>query len=166
MKNLLLAILVLFVFSACNKTKIDKCCTCTPQIVYVDSSFIAMPDLFTPNGDGINDQLQVITKNIVSLECSIKKKFENVVYSWTDVNGYWDGKYNGKNQREKAYFYTIEATTTSGNTLSLSGNIGVIRDNCAKGDFEKCFFGTQFNYFTNSFDGSLPSYENINVCNW
>ncbi len=165
MKNILFAIVMLTIFSNCNKTNINKCCSGAPQAVYIDSSYIAMPDIFTPNGDGINDHLIVFSKNIVSIELTITKRFGKVVFSSTDMYSYWDGKFNGKDQREKSYSYTLEATTTSGNTISLSGDIAVIRDNCAKGNFQDCFFGTQFNNLTNSFDRNLPSNEIINVCN-
>lgn len=165
MKKILLAFLVFVLFSNCNKTSVNKCCTGAPQIVYADSSYIAMPDLYTPNGDGVNDQLMVLSKNIVSLKCTITKRFGKVVSSWNDTNSSWDGKFNGKDQREKTYSYTIEATTTSGNALSLSGDIAVIRDNCANGSFEECFFATQFNYLTGSFDRYLPSGESLKACN-
>ena len=160
MKNSLLAILGLVAFSTCNKTRINNCCTGTPQIVYVDSSYIAMPDIFTPNADGINDQLFVIYKNIVSSKLTIRKG-TGEVFSSTSITNSWDGG----SEREKVYSYTLEAITTSGNVLSLSGDIAVIRDNCAKGNFEECHFATQFNFFSNSFDKSLPSLENIKVCN-
>lgn len=160
MKKIIFVFLVVLIFSNCNKTRINNCCSGTPQIVYIDSSYIAMPDIFTPNGDGINDQLFVIYKNIISSKLTIRKG-TGEVFSSTSITNAWDGG----NQREKVYSYKLEATTTSGNTLSLSGEIAVIRDNCAKGNFEKCHFATQFNYSSNSFDKNLPSYENIKVCN-
>lgn len=161
MKKILFLFLFFVVFSNCNKTNINKCCSGTPQIASSDSSYIAMPDIFTPNGDGINDQLTVLSKNIVSFKCTITKRFGRVVFSTSSIGNPWDGGA----EKEKAYSYTVEATTTSGNTLTLSGDIAVIRDNCAKGNFQDCFFGSQFNYLTNSFDRNFPSNENIKVCN-
>lgn len=161
MKKIIFACIAVVFFSNCNKTRINDCCSGAPQITYVDSSYIAMPDIFTPNADGINDQLFVIHKNIVSSKLTIRKG-RGEVFSTTSISNSWDG---GR-EREKVYAYTLEATTTSGNVLSLSGSVAVIRDNCAKGNFEECHFATQFNYVSNSFDKNLPSLENIKVCNW
>lgn len=161
MKKIVFVSLAILIFSNCNRTKIDKCCSGAPQIVYIDSSYIAMPDLFTPNGDGINDQLLVISKNIVSSKFTITKRFGKVVFSSIDITTGW----NGGNEKEKTYSYTVEATTTSGNTLSLSGDVAIIRDNCANGNFEECFFATQFNSFSNTFDRNIPSNEIIKACN-
>lgn len=161
MKKIIFACIAVVYFSNCNKTKINKCCSGAPQIVYVDSSYIAMPDIFTPNADGINDLLFVIYKNIVSSKLTISKGTGDV-FTTTSITSPW----NGGNKREKVYSYTLEAVTTSGKVLSLSGSVAVIRDNCAKGNFEECHFATQFNYSTNSFDKNLPSLEHIKVCNW
>lgn len=163
MKNSFLLLIFCFIFLlSCRKTNVNHCCTGTGQLAAVDSSAIAMPDVFTPNGDGINDQLRVLTKNISSLKLTITRR-NKIVFETFDLSAGWDGTHSGKNSKEREYSYEVMATTINGQSLSLSGDICIIRDNCAKGNISDCFFSTQFN--GSSFDKNLPSGESINMCN-
>ena len=49
------------------------------------------------------------------------------LYEWNDVNGGWDGKYNGDYVSAGVYFYIIEATYDDGSTESKKGTVEVIR---------------------------------------
>jgi len=164
MKNSLIALSVIIVLLSCNRSDISSCCTSTPQIVNSDTSVIALPDIFTPNADGINDILYVLRKNILSngFSFTVLNKREKTVFSTTDLSIGWDGTEKGKPVKEKEYFISIQATTTSGAPINLTGTVCIIRDNCAKNAIQNCFFSTQFN--GTAFDTNLPSYENIKPC--
>ena len=164
MKTKLLAFLFLFIFvilAACKKTDTSSCCV-GGKVAGVDSSLIAMPDIFTPNGDGANDLLFVRGKNLASLKITVSRK-SGTVFESTDMVSGWDGTYKGKPSKEKDYSFNVEAVTTSGKTLTLSGVVCIIRDNCSKTSLDHCAFDSQFN--GNGYDLSLPSYESIKSCN-
>lgn len=162
MKRIILFSLAAFSVMACNKISIKECCNGVAQITSVDSSLIAIPDVFTPNGDGINDVLFVYQKNISSFSFTIEKNSKINLFSTTDAVLGWDGTYEGEFVKEQDYVYSIEATTLSGKTLNLSGSVCMIRDKCTRTTFENCFFGNQFN--GTYFDQNLPSQENIKAC--
>lgn len=162
MRTTLFLLSLTIVLANCNKTKVDDCCTGDPQIAAVDSSVIAVPDIFTPNADGVNDLLYVRTKNIASLTLTITKRSGKVLFESSDMSTGWDGTYKGKNVKEKEFSFTVDARTLSGKSLNLSGKVCIIRDNCAKGPLQNCFFDCQFNGTT--FDRNIPTNENIKMC--
>ena len=162
MKNIILILSSFILLISCNKTNVNSCCTGTAQIAAVDSAVIAVPDIFTPNGDGRNDILYLRAKNISSANFSISST-TGKVFETNDFALGWDGRYKGKPIKEKSYSFTVDAVSTSGKTLSLKGNICLIRDNCVNGQLINCFFDSQFN--GNIFDNNIPSGESIKACN-
>jgi gliding motility-associated-like protein len=86
---------------------------------------LTVPNAFTPNGDGINDQW-----NIVGLSA-----YQQAVVDIFDRNGQkvyhsigygipWDGTYKGKEVPFGVYYYVID---TKVNGVVLSGYVTVIR---------------------------------------
>lgn len=64
------------------------------NIKVVDKSYFAIPNAFTPNGDGINDRLSV--KVIGSIELDyFKNQQGELVYESHWLNDGWDGIYRG-----------------------------------------------------------------------
>ncbi len=161
MKNCFLIMIFLILSVSCKKTNISSCCDGNPQVATIDSCVIAMPDIFTPNGDGINDMLFVLHRNIATIHLTVSKKFGKKVFETTDIATGWDGNIEGKEAREKEFSYTLDATTINGASLSLSGSVCIIRDNCAKGPVENCFFQSQFTGY--AFDPTLLG-ESIENC--
>lgn len=87
-----------------------------------------IPNIFTPNGDGIDDLFYFETKNISSIEVTILTIGGNVIASWTSLDGKWDGKMrNGIDALEGNYLYIIQATGTDGLIHSKKGSITLKR---------------------------------------
>jgi len=88
----------------------SKSCTYTDSImVTVSESQIVAPNVFTPNGDGFNDEFRVAYKSITSFHCWIYNRWGRLVYEWTDPMKGWDGNIGGKKAAPGAYFYIIKA---------------------------------------------------------
>lgn len=87
----------------------DYCSTSDSVDVTVSESAIYAPNVFTPNGDGFDDEFRVAYKSIISFECWILNRWGRVVYHWTDPQKGWDGTINGVKAAEGAYFYIIKA---------------------------------------------------------
>lgn len=88
---------------------------------------IVMPNIFTPNGDGNNDVFFIELKNAVSLEVTIVNRWGNKMATYSGLNGFWDGKYNGNLVDDGVYFYNFTATGLDGTTQTGHGNVQVIR---------------------------------------
>ena len=77
--------------------------------VTVSESQIQVPNVFTPNGDGFNDEFRIAYKSIVSFQCWVYNRWGRQVYMWTDPTKGWDGKINGVDATPGPYFYVIKA---------------------------------------------------------
>ena len=87
----------------------------TDVLVRVDSSLIEVPNVFTPNEDGLNDFFQVKSASLQSFHGKVFNRWGRLVYEWTDWTTQEAG-WNGRNQNDGSpapagtYYYVIEAT--------------------------------------------------------
>jgi len=88
------------------------------------SDTVKVMNLFTPNGDGINDAWVVNNKNIVfPIKLNIYTRYGNLVYSSGNYQNDWNGYYNGNILPKGTYYYVIE--DANGNVFK--GPITIIR---------------------------------------
>lgn len=80
--------------------------------ISVSESMLLVPNVFTPNGDGANDEFRVAYRSIKEFHCWVYNRWGHLVYEWTDPAKGWDGTVNGKPAAEGAYFYVIRALGT------------------------------------------------------
>ena len=98
--------------------------TLTVQKIYS----VDLPQAFTPNGDGINDEVYVKgwgLKELVVLR--IFNRFGQVVFETTDINQGWDGTFKGKPQPMETYTYVVQVLTHEDKVLSKTGSIRLLR---------------------------------------
>lgn len=79
------------------------------QFIVVDSSLVDVPNVFTPNGDGINDIFQAKAQSLEYFHGVILNRWGRKVYEWDDPQGGWNGKIHGKYASPGTYFYVITA---------------------------------------------------------
>lgn len=91
------------------------------------SPVIEIPNVFTPNNDGINDTYFIHSSNISSYSMNIYNRWGANLTSLTEQDSIWDGTYNGKFVSEGVYFYTINYQDLLGETFSTSGIIQLVR---------------------------------------
>lgn len=80
--------------------------------ISVSESMLVVPNVFTPNGDGANDEFRVAYRSIKEFECCVYNRWGHLVYRWNDPAKGWDGNINGRPASEGAYFYVIRALGT------------------------------------------------------
>lgn len=90
----------------------------------VNPGELHIPNVFTPNGDGINDFFHFQNNTLEVLE--IKNRWGNTVYEWTNTNPSWDGKNNATNCSDGVYYYLITLNECDIRE-SYSGAITLIR---------------------------------------
>lgn len=95
--------------------------------VIISESQIVAPKIFTPNGDGFNDEFRVAYKSIIEFNATIINRWGRVLFKWTDPAKGWDGKINGKPAAEGTYFYIITAKGSDGKIYPLKGHINLLR---------------------------------------
>lgn len=88
----------------------DECQTDSMEItVSVSTSQLLVPNVFTPNGDGRNDEFRVMYRSIIEFDCWVYNRWGKLVYHWSDPAKGWDGTVNGRPAAEGAYYYVIRA---------------------------------------------------------
>lgn len=96
-------------------------------------SFLDVPNVFTPNGDGINDEFRVAYRSLKSFNIWIYNRWGRLVYKSTDPGRGWDGRINGREAAVGTYYYVINAygsdTDYRGRPMhyKLSGDCNLLR---------------------------------------
>ncbi len=69
---------------------------------------IAVPNAFSPNGDGINDSWNIsMLYTYPESETNVFNRYGQVVFHTQGYNKPWDGRYNGNPVPVGTYYYTI-----------------------------------------------------------
>ncbi|HBF87430.1 MAG TPA: hypothetical protein DDX39_02220 [Bacteroidales bacterium] len=93
---------------------------------------VEAPNVFTPNGDNVNDKFTIKTETLESFEGYIFNRWGRKVYEWSDVNDEgWDGTINGGAKAAPGvYYYIIKAVGSDPDAteFELKGNVTLIRD--------------------------------------
>jgi len=101
------------------------------RLIQVDiPSSMTIPNIFTPNNDGVNDLFFIKSANLSEINASIFDRWGHLVYLLKNEKGRieWDGKNQfGKECAEGTYFYTIKATGADGNAFNEKGTINLVR---------------------------------------
>ena len=104
--------------------------------VNISESYLRVPNVFTPDGNGQNDEFRVSYRSIKSFHCEVYNRWGKKVFQWDDPAKGWDGTINGRAAAEGAYYYVIRALgtdaglSTDGAKLgiyNLSGDINLLR---------------------------------------
>ncbi len=83
---------------------------------------IIVPNIFTPNGDGIND-LFIVSGNFTELKGTIVNRWGNVIFNWNGINNSWDGRTKSSAEAsEGTYFYIFEAIDNEGASTTFKGS--------------------------------------------
>jgi gliding motility-associated-like protein len=89
---------------------------------------IRVPNVFSPNGDGVNDVLEVISTGIVQLDMYILNRWGQLVKRLQGVQQVWDGRtVAGQVVPEGTYYYELRARGVNGVDYELRGTITVLR---------------------------------------
>lgn len=105
---------------------------CTDQFAMIIQVFglssIETYNVFSPNGDGINEIFTFTTRSMRDLECTIFNRWGKEVHSWKGVDGGWDGSApNGDDCPSGTYYYIVKATGFDGKNYDLEGNVTLLR---------------------------------------
>jgi len=109
------------------------------EFIKVDTSWVEVPNVFTPNNDGINDVWIIETISIRSLDVKLYNRWGKLVHSWQEDNitsgedvissAVWNGTILGKNlARPGVYFYIIKGVGWDDKKHYRKGSIHLFTD--------------------------------------
>jgi gliding motility-associated-like protein len=96
-------------------------------IVLQEPFFLMIPNIFTPNGDGINEFFELDVRGVSSIEVNVYNRWGNLVHTHNGVNGRWNGTHNGVRCADGVYFYTVSLTTLEGEQQQHNGSVTLLR---------------------------------------
>lgn len=101
---------------------------CKTIFVEQNSEFI-VPNVFTPNGDGVNDIFTIKGAALKSINAEIFNRWGQKEYEWSTTNGGWDGRTaSGLAASDGTYYYIIKAEGKDGKEYFEKGSFTLIRE--------------------------------------
>ena len=98
------------------------------QVKSVTNCYIRVPSSFTPNHDGLNDDLYPLNAyKATHLLFTVYNRFGQRVFSTTDWTRKWDGTYNSIEQPAGTYVWTLTYTDPDHQQVSLVGSSVLLR---------------------------------------
>lgn len=117
-------------FTACLAAINDVGCadTMCQNVKAIIVPLVDVPNAFTPNGDGVNDYVNVRGYGITKLTFRIYNRWGTMVYQATSNKQIgWDGRYNGVLQPQDVYTYIADIEFYDGTTFQKKGDITLLR---------------------------------------
>jgi gliding motility-associated-like protein len=108
-------------YSTESSVQVTYSADCDPQIY--------IPNVFSPNGDGVNDVWEVLIDpafDATGIECSIFDRWGNTVFYSTTIPVEWDGRFNGKTLEPGVYVYVVKFIQEN-DIQVLSGGLTLVR---------------------------------------
>src|SRR6185312_14234166 len=103
--------------------------TAVNNIRVLKSCYIAVPNAFTPNGDGLNDYLYPLNAfKADNLEFKVYNRLGQLVYQSSDWTQKWDGTFKGQPQESGVFVWTLKYTLRdTGKLVFTKGSTVLIR---------------------------------------
>ena len=104
-----------------------------PQDVCSPSPVFYLPNVFAPDGSGVNDKFTLFTnlpENIVGIEGEIFDRWGNLLFASSAIPFEWEGNFHGEPMNPGVYVYILRVTyLDNGETLvkNFSGDVTLVR---------------------------------------
>lgn len=97
------------------------------EIDLVQKPMVYIPNAFTSNGDGLNDNYYWLPVFVKDFKLQIYNRWGERIFETTNKNKAWDGKYKGDMAPTGVYFYTLYYNGWEGTEQTKSGNFTLLR---------------------------------------
>lgn len=101
--------------------------TTLKKIEIKPTSTFYVPNAFTPNKDGVNDVFKPFFTNITDLDVQIFDRWGAKIYEYKNLDGAWDGKYQGEMAQSDVYVYKIKTKDVRERVQSYVGHVTLVR---------------------------------------
>ncbi|MEO6868760.1 MAG: gliding motility-associated C-terminal domain-containing protein, partial [Ginsengibacter sp.] len=103
--------------------------TASQDLKVLKSCYIAVPNAFTPNSDGLNDYLFPLNAfKADGLVFKVYTRAGQLIFSSNTYTGKWDGTFKGEPQDSGVYVWTLQYTLRdTGKKVSMKGSAVLIR---------------------------------------
>lgn len=103
------------------------------QIIVYDSMMVQIPNVFTPNNDGVNDVFSIKVEGAKEISVSVFNRWGNLLIEYSNtitvspaIIDLWDGRTtSGEKVSDGVYFYIINVTDMQDKQYKFNGTIHV-----------------------------------------
>lgn len=114
------ATLLLYNEGGCLSTYSAEICILPPTPLFI-------PDIFSPNGDGVNDVLFVRGQGTLEMTFTVYDRWGERVFETSNMDHGWDGQFRGESMPSGSYIWLLRARLNDGVLLEERGNVLLIR---------------------------------------
>jgi gliding motility-associated-like protein len=109
-------------------TVTENGCTASDTALVVPGDCdIFIPNAFTPNKDGKNDNFGVLgNMSVTHFSLQVYNRYGQVIFITTNISGKWDGTYKGKPVSNGAYPWAITYVNSKGSAKLLKGTVLIV----------------------------------------
>jgi gliding motility-associated-like protein len=117
----------------CVQLKVSNTPACVDSVTHcliIDPDFtLYIPNAFTPNGSGLNDEFFVKGENIDLFEMQIYDRWGNLVFRTDDINEHWKGTMKGSSviAPVDVYVYMINIKDKVGEKHRYIGHVTIVK---------------------------------------
>ncbi len=97
------------------------------NVIILDGLFLFIPNSFSPNNDGTNDEFSISSEGIDEFEFIVFNRWGEEIFKTTNLQFIWNGTYQGSQVQIGQYPYKIRVRTNSGFISEKYGHINVVR---------------------------------------
>ncbi len=112
-------------------TDVYGCKDTATLTVYVTDSVIPVivPNIFSPNGDQINDIFSIKGSRLSQFNCIVYDRWGLKLYEWSDPTGGWDGRNakNGLAVSDGTYYFLVTYVDQKGKPVVKEGFLELVR---------------------------------------
>jgi gliding motility-associated-like protein len=102
--------------------------TATAIIIVENGLTLEIPNVFTPNGDGINDLFTILSTGVKEIDLQIFNRWGQKLYSFNGPKAAWDGLTGtGAKVPDGTYFFFVKATGFDDKTIEKQGTVNLFR---------------------------------------
>ncbi len=98
-----------------------------PELCERSSCNYFIPNVFSPNNDGINDHFRVEKRNTVITYMGIYDRWGDVVFESYQIDPEWNGIFKGKQAEPGVYAYIIRGHCVEGDEFMEYGDVTLVR---------------------------------------
>jgi gliding motility-associated-like protein len=83
---------------------------------------LVIPNVFSPNGDGMNDLFEIVHSGVAVFHCEIFNRWGKKVHEYDNVAQHW----SGENNADGTYYYLITTTSEQGDSFDYQGSFTLL----------------------------------------
>lgn len=99
----------------------------TIEVEVIPPMIVTPPNIFTPNGDGVNDEYFVNVQYGEKFEAIVLNRWGNYITSFTHMNQGWNGMSNGAVLNDGVYYIKYKATDYAGHEIEGHTYFNLVR---------------------------------------